>query len=87
MFNCIYSVCDIPLKYMYGLDSSEEATISLNLLPLVLKQTYAFLSISIVRIVNCFLIYVHIMTYSYICKHTNINSNVYVSMTYYYYYM
>lgn len=35
----IFSVFDIPMKYLYGLDSSEEVGISLNLLPLVLKQT------------------------------------------------
>ena len=44
-FNCIYSVCDIPLKYMYGLDFAEEASVSLNLLPLVLKQTYAIMCV------------------------------------------
>ena len=37
----IFSVFDIPMKYLYGLDCSEEVSISLNLLPLVLKQTYA----------------------------------------------
>ena len=52
-FNCIYSVCDIPLKYMYGLDSSEEASISLNLLPLVLKQTYVFMFINVRIVVLC----------------------------------
>jgi len=40
MLSSLYSVFDLPLEHLLGLDTSDEANISLNLLPLVLKQPY-----------------------------------------------